>query len=1116
MLSAKRLIQKAVLLHHHQNNEERSSLTAADFDLQVVIHYGIPSTASLLAFDPIQRLLAIATLDGRIKVIGGDGIEALFTSPKQLPYKNIEFLQNQGFLISISIENDIQVWNLESRCLACSLQWELNITAFSVISRSCFMYIGDEHGSMSVLKYDSEDAKLLWLPYHITANSLKEAAGFPSPDHQPIVGVLPQPHSSGNRVLIAYQNGLIVLWDVSEGRILFVGGGKDLQLKDDSKNEVDPNIPKDTSHHHLEEKEITALSWASSNGSILAVGYLDGDILFWKTSTASFTRGQKNESTNSNIVKLQLSSAEKRLPIIVLHWSTSDRPSNDGDGRLFIYGGDEIGSEEVLTVLALEWSSRMETVRCVGRIDITLAGSFADMILLPSSGPTEGNPKAAVSVLANPGQLHLFDDASLSALPSRQKHKASVLTMGFPMVVPTVDPPITVAKFITLPSGGNSSKMFSEIATATKHGSTPFQGGSANWPLTGGVPSHLSFTEHTGVERVYIAGYLDGSVRLWDATYPALSLICIVEGEVESIEVAGFSDPVTNLDFCSLTLSLAVGNKCGLVRIYNLNGSSDETTFHFHIDTKHEVHTLPQGKGPPLRAVFSLLNSPILALQFANYGAKLAVGLECGRVAVLDTSSLAVLFSTESVSSSCSPVISVNWVECINTCSLVKSPKHSDSNMPINPTEQVMFFLTKDATIYMIDGGTGRLISSRPWHPKKKSVAISMYVIDGSPSVPGLTDGKQLEESDQNFTAKNESEHTTTSTGISSHNNEHHSSVNTLTRERLLDSFILLCCEDSLRLYSTKNVIQGNNKTICKVKHAKPCCWASTFRKEGNICGVVLLFQSGVIEIRSFSGLELVKETSLMSVLRWNFKANMEKMMSCDNGQITVAHGCELAFISLFSGENCFRIPESLPCLHDKVLAAAADAAFNFSSNQKKKQGTKPGILGGIVKGCKGGKVDHSVDITPSPKSDYSHLEGAFSKQPFSDSYRTAVDSEEVVELNIDDIEIDEPSLPTATTSAQDVKNMKREKRSEREQLLGATDDMKPKLRTPEEIMAKYRKAGDASSAAAQARNKLVERQEKLERISRRTEELQSGAEDFSSMANELVKLMEKRKWWQI
>lgn len=76
------------------------------------------------------------------------------------------------------------------------------------------------------------------------------------------------------------------------------------------------------------------------------------------------------------------------------------------------------------------------------------------------------------------------------------------------------------------------------------------------------------------------------------------------------------------------------------------------------------------------------------------------------------------------------------------------------------------------------------------------------------------------------------------------------------------------------------------------------------------------------------------------------------------------------------------RVPESLPCLHDKVLAAAADAAFSFSSNQNKKQvhgkisflvfiseetnlliqfikllqGAAPGILRGIAKGFKGGK----------------------------------------------------------------------------------------------------------------------------------------------------------------
>ncbi|GJU49624.1 retrovirus-related pol polyprotein from transposon TNT 1-94 [Tanacetum coccineum] len=87
--------------------------------------------------------------------------------------------------------------------------------------------------------------------------------------------------------------------------------------------------------HNLEDKEITALCWASSNGTVLAVGYLDGDIMFWKTSTTA--------------------------------------------------SGGEIGSEEVLTVLTLEWSARIKTLRCVGRADLTLSGSFFDMRLLLST-----------------------------------------------------------------------------------------------------------------------------------------------------------------------------------------------------------------------------------------------------------------------------------------------------------------------------------------------------------------------------------------------------------------------------------------------------------------------------------------------------------------------------------------------------------------------------------------------------------------------------------------------------------------------------------------------------------------------------------------------------------
>jgi hypothetical protein len=55
----------------------------------------------------------------------------------------------------------------------------------------------------------------------------------------------------------------------------------------------------------------------------------------------------------------------------------------------------------------------------------------------------------------------------------------------------------------------------------------------------------------------------------------------------------------------------------------------------------------------------------------------------------------------------------------------------------------------------------------------------------------------------------------------------------------------------------------------------------------------------------------------------------------------------------------------------------------------------------------------------------------------------------------------------------------------------------------------------DASIAAGLARDKLIERQEKLEAINQQTQEMQVGAENFASTAAELAKKMETRKWYE-
>jgi syntaxin-binding protein 5 len=159
-------------------------------------------------------------------------------------------------------------------------------------------------------------------------------------------------------VLIAFEKGLLVLWDVSEGHAICVRGYGDLQMKgqvagaqrDASEDQLD-----NTAEESGEEREICSLCWASKGGSIVAVGYITGDILLWDMTTRS-SRQDTQGDVSSNVVKLQLASGNRRLPVIILHWSTGSAGDTHKGGHLFVYGGDYMGSEEVLTVRPLSLS----------------------------------------------------------------------------------------------------------------------------------------------------------------------------------------------------------------------------------------------------------------------------------------------------------------------------------------------------------------------------------------------------------------------------------------------------------------------------------------------------------------------------------------------------------------------------------------------------------------------------------------------------------------------------------------------------------------------------------------------------------------------------------------
>ena len=157
------------------------------------------------------------------------------------------------------------------------------------------------------------------------------------------------------RLLIAYEKGLLVLWDVSDSNAISVRGYGDLHMKGQisgAQRDADEDQLNNAIDDSDEEREICSLCWASRGGSIVAVGYITGDILLWDMNTRP-PRKDKQMDVSSNVVKLQLASGSRRLPVIVLHWSAGSPIHCNKGGHLFVYGGDDMGSEEVLTVCFL-------------------------------------------------------------------------------------------------------------------------------------------------------------------------------------------------------------------------------------------------------------------------------------------------------------------------------------------------------------------------------------------------------------------------------------------------------------------------------------------------------------------------------------------------------------------------------------------------------------------------------------------------------------------------------------------------------------------------------------------------------------------------------------------
>lgn len=96
---------------------------------------------------------------------------------------------------------------------------------------------------------------------------------------------------------------------------------------------------------------------------------------------------------------------------------------------------------------------------------------------------------------------------------------------------------------------------------------------------------------------------------------------------------------------------------------------------------------------------------------------------------MLDISTLSVLFLTDSVSNSSSPVICLAMKSFSDTSSSLQSPEDSESKNLGDPGNGLTFIMTRNGHIVVIDSSSGNMISSWPMHSQKESTAVSMHII---------------------------------------------------------------------------------------------------------------------------------------------------------------------------------------------------------------------------------------------------------------------------------------------------------------------------------------------------------------------------------------------------
>ncbi|KAF2444371.1 hypothetical protein P171DRAFT_464006 [Karstenula rhodostoma CBS 690.94] len=609
-----------------------TGLGADLFALDHIKNFGINSQISQIAYDPVQKLLAVGTNEskfglGQIYVFGQKRVEVVFPLAHRGSVKILQFCAEK--LLCVDSRNDLSVFSLVSKTLLNAHSPPAKITALHSDPALDYALLGTQNGDVLAYDLDREHLTQFRIP-----NLWREQ--FPQSRLTSVVTLALHPRDIGT-LLIGYDAGAVIYSFKQNKATKYFNY---VLPKGAPGGDSDP-----ASIFTERSPPLTQAVWHPT-GTFVLTGHEDSSLVFWDpkdgrviqartlTDTCVDKPGPGTFSPGAGPGTFALKS-----PIFKIAWCANEDPDDTG---VLVAGGQpsnidaksltffELGRTPIYNTSSWQiLSDHFENPKRQRILPCPPGTEVVDLCLIPRESPHFAgcqDPIAAVALLASGELITLSFPSGIPITPTNQLHLS--LTLVHPFVTHANLAPVERIRWL-----GTKEKR--------QHGPKFITGGhEASYPLKRFEHRNIVQTSHA-----------DGTIRLWDAGHAdelendALLQLDIARalGRLDRVEV-------TKISYAGAASELSVGLRSGEVVVFRWGINKQfgqelppgENLPGALTDVRDRTEALLKEGMLPL-TLLAEGNGPVSALKHSDVGF-VAAGFEGGSLAIIDLRGPALIY----------------------------------------------------------------------------------------------------------------------------------------------------------------------------------------------------------------------------------------------------------------------------------------------------------------------------------------------------------------------------------------------------------------------------------------------------------------------------------------